>query len=143
MDRGYRSLFILVSEMTLWTIRREGKVTTIERMEPLDAPATIEGIVNKVGHGTQKPYQSINWMPQSNEQSSAYSKDEWEMEEVSMFVRILIDPPFIAGEPNKKIKVRGQSREHAKEHEMKMRLACQERYTPPDEQPYRDIDIHN
>lgn len=120
MDRSYRSLFILISKMTLWTIRREGKVATVERMEPLYPPPTIERIVNKVGHGTQKPRESIDWIPESDEESSAETKDERKMEEISVFVRILIDSPFITDEPNKKIKVRCQNREHAKEHEMKM-----------------------
>jgi hypothetical protein len=89
-------------------------------MEPQDAPATIEGIVNKMGHRTQKPRESIYWVPESDEQSSAHPKDEWEMKEVSVLMCILIDSPFITDEPNKKIKVRYQSRKHAKEHEVKM-----------------------
>lgn len=120
MDRSYRSLFILVSKMTSWTIRREGKVATVERMEPLYPPPTIERIVNKMSHRTQEPRESIHRIPESDEESSTHSKDEWEMEQVSVFVCILIDSPFITDEPNEKIKVRSQSREHTKEHEMKM-----------------------
>ena len=120
MDRSYRSLFILVSEMALRAVRRKSKVATVERMEPLYPPPTIERIVNKAGHGTQKPRESIDWIPESDEESSAETKDERKMEEISVFVRILIDSPFITDEPDKKIKVRCQSRKYAKEHEVKM-----------------------
>lgn len=106
MDRSYPSLFILIFEMALWAVRRESKVATIERVEPLDAPSSIERIVNKMGHRTQKPRESIYWVPESDEESSAHSKDEWEMKEISVLMRILIDSPFITDEPNKKIKVR-------------------------------------